>query len=293
MSPPTARPRPHRAAAAGAARVRAPRGDPTSRGRGWRAPGSAPRAQADPPNGARDRRGRVEARPAPADHLHPGCADRSYVGAILTPARGRTRRAWHHPRGVMRGRPCARDDRRVAGAERLTWFGHATVAIELAGARLLTDPVLRNRVAHLRRHAPPADPAVSAGVDAVLVSHIHFDHLDVPSLRRLGRSVRLLVPRGAGRFLSRAGFTDGTELDAGDEGDVGRARVTAVPAEHDGRRRPLGPAAATLGFTLAGEKTVYFAGDTDVFEGMAALAGTIDVALLPVWGWGPTLGPGH
>jgi L-ascorbate metabolism protein UlaG (beta-lactamase superfamily) len=192
----------------------------------------------------------------------------------------------------MRSRPRPPDDRRVV-AERLTWLGHATVAVELAGARLITDPVLRGRVAHLRRLAPPPDPAAVAGADAVLVSHMHFDHLDVPSLRRLGRSVPLLVPRGAGRFLRRLGFTDVTELGEGDEVDVGRACVTAVRAEHDGRRRPLGPAATTLGFAIAGEKTVYFAGDTDIFAGMSRLAGRIDVALLPVWGWGPTLGPGH
>ena len=181
----------------------------------------------------------------------------------------------------------------MVGAERLTWLGHATVVVELAGARLLTDPVLRNRVAHLHRVSPPPDAAAAAGVDAVLVSHIHFDHLDVPSLRRLGRSVPLFVPRGAGRFLRRVGFKEVTELEAGDEVDVGRACVRAVEAAHDGRRRPLGPEAETLGFALSGEKTVYFAGDTDIFDGMAGLAGGIDVALLPVWGWGPTLGPGH
>jgi L-ascorbate metabolism protein UlaG (beta-lactamase superfamily) len=193
----------------------------------------------------------------------------------------------------MRARPPADEDRAVAGAERLTWLGHATVVVELAGARLLTDPVLRNRVAHLRRVAPPADQAAAAGVDAVLLSHLHFDHLDVPSLRRLGRSMPLLVPRGAGRFLRRLGFTEVTELGAGDEVDVGRASVTAIRADHDGRRRPLGPEAETLGFALSGEKTVYFAGDTDLFDGMSELAGRIDVALLPVWGWGPSLGPGH
>ena len=193
----------------------------------------------------------------------------------------------------MRARPGSADDCGVAATERLTWLGHATVVVEVAGARLLTDPVLRNRVAHLRRLSPPLHSAASADIDAVLVSHLHFDHLDVPSLRRLGRSIPLFVPRGAGRFLRRVGFTDVTELGAGDEVDVGRARVTALRADHDGRRRPLGPEAETLGFALAGEKTVYFAGDTDLFDDMASLAGLVDVALLPVWGWGPTLGPGH
>jgi L-ascorbate metabolism protein UlaG (beta-lactamase superfamily) len=181
----------------------------------------------------------------------------------------------------------------VAGAERITWVGHATVALEIAGARLLTDPVLRRRVAHLSRRAPPADPAVLAGLDGVLVSHLHLDHLDVPSLRMLGRGVRIVVPRGAAGVLRRAGFALVTELAVGEETTVGGATVTALPADHEGRRHPLGPVAETIGFEIAGAHRVYFAGDTDVFAGMRRLAGRFDLALLPIWGWGPTLGPGH
>ena len=182
----------------------------------------------------------------------------------------------------------------MAGSEQLTWLGHATVALEIGGARLLTDPVLRGRVAHLRRQSAPPDPRVGEGLDAVLVSHLHRDHLDVPSLRRLHPGVRLLVPRGAGPLLRRLGFADVTELAVGDEATVGGATVTAVRADHDGRRRPVGgPVAETLGFEVAGEHRVYFAGDTDVYDAMAQPAGRLDVALLPIWGWGPSLGPGH
>jgi L-ascorbate metabolism protein UlaG (beta-lactamase superfamily) len=62
---------------------------------------------------------------------------------------------------------------------------------------------------------------------------------------------------------------------------------------HDGRRHPLAPLADAIGFVVAGEHRVYFAGDTDLFDEMAELAGTLDAALLPVWGWGPSLGAGH
>jgi L-ascorbate metabolism protein UlaG (beta-lactamase superfamily) len=71
------------------------------------------------------------------------------------------------------------------------------------------------------------------------------------------------------------------------------AAVAAVPAEHDGRRHPLGPVADAIGFVVTGRHRIYFAGDTDVFDGMEQLAGTLDAALLPVWGWGPSLGAGH
>jgi len=175
----------------------------------------------------------------------------------------------------------------------VTWLGHATVVLELGGARLLTDPVLRDRVIHLRRQVAPPDPAALRDVDAVLISHLHFDHLDVPSLRRLGDGVRIVAPRGAGEYLRGRGFRRVLELAAGESLAVGGAQVSAVPAEHDGRRHPRGSFAEPVGFVVSGSPRVYFAGDTDVFAGMADLAGGVDVALLPIWGWGPTLGPGH
>jgi L-ascorbate metabolism protein UlaG (beta-lactamase superfamily) len=79
----------------------------------------------------------------------------------------------------------------------------------------------------------------------------------------------------------------------GDQVEVRGVTVSAVPAVHDGSRGPLGPRAETIGFVVTGERCLYFAGDTDLFDGMSDLAGTIDAALLPVWGWGPALGAGH
>jgi L-ascorbate metabolism protein UlaG (beta-lactamase superfamily) len=177
--------------------------------------------------------------------------------------------------------------------ERLTWVGHATVLLELGGARLLTDPLLRTRLGHLRRHGARPSPEVTEGIDAVLVSHVHFDHLDVRSLRSVARGARVIGPQGAGRLLRRIGFAQVDEVVAGDRVTVGGATVTALPAVHDARRGPLGATAATLGYEIAGAQRVYFAGDTELFDGMRSLAGRFDVALLPVWGWGPSLGPGH
>ena len=172
---------------------------------------------------------------------------------------------------------------------RLTWLGHSTVLVEVGGVRLLTDPVLRSRVAHLRRHGPaPKNPK---GIDSVLVSHLHYDHLDVPSLRGLD-SPRAIVPAGAASLLGGAGFERVDELRAGEAMQVGAVRVEATHAEHQGERRPGGPKADPIGFILRRERSIYFAGDTDLFDGMAAL-GPVDVALLPVAGWSPKLGPGH
>ena len=177
---------------------------------------------------------------------------------------------------------------------RLTYVGHATVLLELGGTRLLTDPVLRSRLAHIRRIGPVPDPDVTRHIDAVLISHLHLDHLDVPSLRRLGADVPLLAPRGAGGFLRRAGFSRVTELAAGETTGVADLEVTATQAEHQNRRRPVGgPVADAIGFDIRGSRRIYFAGDTDLFPEMEKLRGGLDLALLPVWGWGSRIGPGH
>jgi L-ascorbate metabolism protein UlaG (beta-lactamase superfamily) len=181
-------------------------------------------------------------------------------------------------------------------ADRIVFLGHATVLITLDGVSLLTDPLLRGRVAHLRRQVPPVDRALVADPGAVLISHLHQDHLDLPSLRHLGRDTPLVVPAGAGEWLGERGFMSVTELSPGEQTSVGALSVTAVEARHDGGRRPGGPQAQAMGYLVRGSKSVYFAGDTELFDGMSTLAGPsrgIDVALLPVGGWGPTLGPGH
>lgn len=173
------------------------------------------------------------------------------------------------------------------------WLGHATVLLNQADTWVLTDPVLRGRVAHLRRRYPLLPEDWPERVDVVLISHVHHDHLDLPSLKRLGRDKLLLVPQGAGEWLQRKGFQNVEELDVGDQRQVECIRITAVPADHDGWRPPFGPTADTIGFMIEGNQSVYFAGDTDLFSGMSGLADAIDLALIPVWGWGPTLGKGH
>ena len=175
--------------------------------------------------------------------------------------------------------------------DRLRWFGHATVLVDLDGARVLTDPVLRSRVLHLRRAAPLPVGGLE-GLGAVLVSHVHYDHLDLPSLeRRIDRDVRIVLPKGAGRLVRSRGFQV-EELEVGETTRVGSLVVRAVPAEH-GSSRMLGTRSDALGYVIEGSRRVYFAGDTDLHQGMAELAPGLDVALVPIWGWGSSLGPGH
>ncbi|WP_328928637.1 MBL fold metallo-hydrolase [Streptomyces sp. NBC_00190] len=183
----------------------------------------------------------------------------------------------------------------------ITWWGHATCTVEDSGVRLLTDPLFARRLAHLRRRRGPVPPPEAARADAVLVSHLHADHLHLPSLQRLAPGTRLLVPRGARRAvpgLARIAGLRGlavTEVLPGDEVPVrDGVRVRAVSALHDGRRMPFGPhLAPALGYVVEGAARTYFAGDTGLFDTMAREVGPVDVALLPVGGWGPYLGPGH
>lgn len=153
--------------------------------------------------------------------------------------------------------------------------------------------MLRKRVGPLVRHGAPAAPTAAEDLDAVLVSHLHHDHADLGSLRRLDRDLRLLVPPGSRTFFEHHGFGAVRELAPGESTAVGALTVTAVDAHHDGGRRRLARDARAIGFLVSGKRKVYFAGDTDYFPGMEGLAPDLDLALLPIWGWGPNIGEGH
>jgi L-ascorbate metabolism protein UlaG (beta-lactamase superfamily) len=175
---------------------------------------------------------------------------------------------------------------------RITFLGHSTVLVEVDSLRILTDPVLGPGLGPVRRQVDPIPADLFADLDAVFVSHAHHDHLDLGSLHRIPGRPTVLVPRGLGRLVGRHVPGPVEEVAAGEHLVIDRVRFEVVHAEHDGWRAPFGPRAPALGCVLRGSRTVYFPGDTDLFPAMAELAGS-DVALLPVWGWGPNLGRGH
>ncbi len=177
---------------------------------------------------------------------------------------------------------------------RITFVGHSTVLLDFDGTRLLTDPVLRMRVTILRRLAPLPDVPGLLDPDAVLVSHAHLDHLDLPSLRRVSASAPAVAPRGFRRLISRSGGRDAIEIEVGERITIGNADVLATPAEHDGRRHKITRRLPALGYVIRGGGcSAYFAGDTDLFDEMKSFAAGVDVALLPIAGWGRTVGRGH
>lgn len=160
----------------------------------------------------------------------------------------------------------------------------------------MTDPVLTDRVGLLRRDVP-VDLAMIERPDVVLISHLHLDHLHAPSLRLLGDDLHVVAPRGARALLDGLPIGRLSEVVPGDRIDLATGTVEVQPARHSSHRWPFGRLTApAVGYVIrgagVGDPSVYFAGDTDLFAGMTHL-GSIDVAAIPIWGWGPTLGPGH
>ena len=174
-----------------------------------------------------------------------------------------------------------------------TWWGHATATVELGAARVVTDPLLGDRLLHLRRHAARPGKAV-AEADLVLVSHLHRDHCDLSSLARYGAEVPVVAPRGAERLLAGPALDRLVLVEPGDVVEGAGVRIEVLAASHDGRRGPLSrrhPPA--LGFRFANEAgSCWYPGDSALRDDLAGV-GAVDLALVPVGGWGPTLGAGH
>lgn len=179
---------------------------------------------------------------------------------------------------------------------RATWLGHASVLLDIGGVRILTDPLLRPRLGPLRRrHDLPLHRHVD-DVDAVLLSHLHHDHADLPSLRRLGQVPVVTDPANLPWLdKHRLGIGDATS-DAWHPLAPG-VDVLLVRADHEARPMPHRPNGATGMLVRGGGVVVWFAGDTSLHPDMGQLpdlAGApVDLALLPVGGWGPRLSPGH
>ncbi len=179
---------------------------------------------------------------------------------------------------------------------RLTWLGHSSVVLDLDGVRVLTDPLLRPHVGLLRRFAPRPDPAAWAHPDVVLISHLHHDHAELRSLRML-HGVPLMSAPANVAWLRRRRMRPALPLQDGWTHVAREVEVRQVPAVHGHRPMPHRPNDANGQLLRGPSGTVWIAGDTELYPEMAALpemaGGPIDVALVPVWGWGPRLSPGH
>lgn len=179
-------------------------------------------------------------------------------------------------------------------ATAVTWVGHASFVLRISGLTVLTDPVWSRRIPAVAPRLTPVGVAWEAlpPVDAVVISHNHYDHLDAPTIRRLPRHTPVLAPANLGRWFRRRGFTAVTELDWWESHRLGPIQLDFVPAHH-WSRRTLTDTCRTLwgGWVLTGTGArIYFAGDTGYghwFTEIGSRYPGIDLALLPVGAYEP------
>ena len=221
----------------------------------------------------------------------------SSLGRIL-----RWQLGWHEerrPRTPGTGVPVpviANDGRalRKAAADALTWIGHASFLIQLGGRSALIDPVMSPSIAGFvkRNVAPGLAWSALPKIDLVLVTHNHRDHMDVPTLKRLGPDPVYAVPLGLGRWFERAGLRRVVEMAWWQQEEIEGLNVTFVPAEHWSRRWLFDTNETWWGgFAVErGGLRVYHSGDTAWFDGFAqigARCGEIHAAMLPIGAYAP------
>ena len=179
----------------------------------------------------------------------------------------------------------------------ITYIGHATTLLEIDRRLIITDPVLRDQFTLLRRHGPALEGTgrEPSQVQLILLSHMHLDHADPASIRRLSYQATVIAPRGSGAYLRSRVPQPIIEMSLGERLTVGRFTIQATPAAHSGSRPLQGCASPAMGYIIKGSVTIYFAGDTDLFDEMDQIGEEfdIDLALLPVAGFGPRTPHGH
>jgi N-acyl-phosphatidylethanolamine-hydrolysing phospholipase D len=252
-----------------------------------------------------ERRKDPDGTPSPAHHADGGFRNPEPIshGSLAVALPFFARRTWAtivprpNPAPRVAFTPVRGED--AIGDPLVTWVGHSTLLVRMDGVTFLTDPIWSERASPLsfagpKRRVPPGVPFESLPpVDFVVVSHAHYDHLDLPTLRRLtnGRTV-FLVPLGLGALLEREGIRPVRELDWWDETRVGEAAIHCVPARHWSQRTPF-DRDETLwsGWVVRGAAhRFYFAGDTGYttsFREIGARLGPFDLAGLPIGAYEP------
>ena len=176
----------------------------------------------------------------------------------------------------------------------LTWIGHATFVLRLGGKRVATDPIFSARIAGTVKRTVPPGVALEdlPPLDVVTVTHNHMDHMDLPTLRRIGPKAKYVVPLGNGAILRKNGLEDVVELDWWERHEEGGLAITCVPARHWSMRAPwTRDEALWSGFVYSSSDGVaYHSGDTGYFDGfkeIGARVGPVDWALLPIGAYEP------
>lgn len=183
----------------------------------------------------------------------------------------------------------------------ITWYGHASALVEVDGRRVLLDPIWSERcspfsfVGPRRLHPPPVPLAALPPIDAVIISHDHYDHLDLRTIRTLARSqsAPFLVPLGVGAHLDRWRVPSDriVELDWNESVEVAGLRFTATPARHFSGRAFARDRTLWSSWVIAGAtQRVYYSGDTGYFDGFGAIGaehGPFDATLMAIGAYSP------
>jgi L-ascorbate metabolism protein UlaG (beta-lactamase superfamily) len=184
----------------------------------------------------------------------------------------------------------------------LTWYGHASVLVELSGSRVLLDPVWSERcspsqLAGPRRLHPVPVPLTSLPtVDAVVISHDHYDHLDLATIRALAEmsAAPFVVPLGVGAHLARWGVPESriVELDWDESFEAGALRLTATEARHFSGRTTSRDYTLWSSWVIAGDdRSVFYTGDSGYFDGYPGIGenyGPFDATLMQIGAYGPS-----
>jgi L-ascorbate metabolism protein UlaG (beta-lactamase superfamily) len=231
--------------------------------------------------------------------FNPGGSAGRTLWEVLRWKIGGTRKAW--PKNLIHDPPTAPPPSPPPGCIAVTFVGHSTFLLQGAGIAMLTDPIWSERASPVtwagpRRARPPGIPFTALPViQYVLLSHNHYDHMDIPTLRRLEQSFqpRIITPLGNGRYLRRHGLNRVHELDWWQSIRPHRdVDVTLTPAQHFSARSLSDRDQALWGgfFIKFAGQCVCFAGDTGYaahFQQMRDRLGSPDLALLPIGAYEP------